>query len=78
MHTGSDILIIGGGIIGLATAIELKQRGAAVTVLTRDIQEAATQAAAGMLAPQAEELPVGPLRDLGLKSLSLYPDWIQK
>lgn len=78
MHTGSDILIIGGGIIGLATAIELKQRGATVTVLTRDTQEAATQAAAGMLAPQAEDLPAGPLHDLGFKSLSLYPNWIQK
>ncbi|NEP76520.1 glycine oxidase ThiO, partial [Okeania sp. SIO2G5] len=45
---------------------------------TRDTQEAATQAAAGMLAPQAEALPEGPFLDLGLKSLSLYPDWIQK
>lgn len=77
MHTGSDILILGGGVIGLAIAIELKQRGSNVTVLTRDSKEAATQAAAGMLAPQAEALPDGPFRDLGLKSLSLYPDWIQ-
>ena len=77
MHTGSDILILGGGVIGLAIAIELKQRGSNVTVITRDIQEAATQAAAGMLAPQAEALPEGSFRDLGLKSLSLYPDWIQ-
>ena len=77
MKTGSDILIIGGGIIGLAIAIELRQRGSSVTVLTRDTREAATQAAAGMLAPQAETLPDGPFRELGLKSLSLYPNWIQ-
>ena len=75
MHKGSDILILGGGVIGLAIAIELKQRGSNVTVITRDTQEAATQAAAGMLAPQSEALPEGPFRDLGLKSLSLYPEW---
>ncbi|NET47937.1 MAG: glycine oxidase ThiO [Merismopedia sp. SIO2A8] len=77
MTTGSDILIIGGGVIGLAIAIELTQCGSSVTVLTRDRKEAATQAAAGMLAPQAEALPPGPLLDLGLKSLSLYPNWVQ-
>jgi thiazole synthase len=57
MNTASDILIIGGGVIGLAIAIELKLRGATVTVLSRDFAEAATHAAAGMLAPQAEAIP---------------------
>lgn len=78
MNQAHDILIIGGGIIGLAIAIELKLRGATVTVLSRDFQQAATHAAAGMLAPNAEDMPPGPLRDLCLKSLSLYPDWISK
>ncbi|NEN95529.1 MAG: FAD-dependent oxidoreductase, partial [Moorea sp. SIO3I7] len=32
MKAASDILIIGGGIIGLAIAVELKRRGATVTV----------------------------------------------
>jgi thiazole synthase len=78
MKTASDILVIGGGVIGLAIAIELRLRGAAVTVLSRDTQQAATQAAAGMLAPQAEGIPPGAMLELCLKSRSLYPDWVRK
>ena len=73
-----ETLIIGGGIIGLAIAIELKSQGARVTILCRDFAEAATHAAAGMLAPQAEEIPPSPMLDLCLESRSLYPDWIRK
>jgi len=78
MHPTSDIAIIGGGVIGLAIAIDLKLRGASVTVLSRDFQQAASHAAAGMLAPRAEAIPDSPMLDLCLKSLSLYPDWISK
>ena len=78
MNAASDILIIGGGIIGLAIALELKIRGAAVTVLTRDFKEASTLAAAGMLAPGAEQIPPSPMLDLCLRSRSLYPEWISK
>ncbi len=74
----SDVLIVGGGIIGLAIALELRQRGASVTVLSRDFSQAASHAAAGMLAPQAEGLPPGPMLDLALASLALYPAWVNK
>ena len=74
----SDVLIIGGGAIGLATALELSLRGVSVTVLSRNFQEAALHAAAGMLAPQAEGLLPGPMLDLCLCSRSLYPDWTKK
>lgn len=76
--TTSDILIIGGGVVGLAIAVELKLRGASVTVLCRDFRVAASHAAAGMLAPQAEAVPIGAMRDLCLRSRSLYPEWIDK
>ncbi len=78
IRTSSDILIIGGGIIGLAIALELRLRGARVTVLTRHRPSAATRAAAGMLAPHAEHLPPGALLHLGRKSLALYPEWVQR
>lgn len=78
MNILNDILIIGGGIIGLSVAIELKLRGATVTVLTRDFSEAAAHAAAGMLAPQAEQIPPSPMLDLCLRSRALYPDWTRK
>ncbi|NJN91249.1 MAG: FAD-binding oxidoreductase, partial [Leptolyngbyaceae cyanobacterium SL_5_14] len=78
MSTTTDILIIGGGVVGLAIAIELKLRGAAVTVLSRNFAEAATHAAAGMLAPQAEAIANPALLELCLKSRMLYPDWVKK
>ncbi|MBW4565465.1 MAG: glycine oxidase ThiO [Mojavia pulchra JT2-VF2] len=74
----SDILIIGGGVIGLAIAVELKLRGANVTVLCRDFQSAASHAAAGMLAPDAENIPNEAMLSLCRRSHSLYPDWTHK
>jgi thiazole synthase len=78
MNATSEIIIIGGGIIGLAIAVDLKLRGSTVTVLSRDFQQAASHAAAGMLAPSAEEIPPGPMLDLCLKSRWLYPEWVRK
>ena len=74
----SDILIIGGGVIGLATAIELKLRGANVTVISRNQKAAAAIAAAGMLAPSAEGIADKAMLELCNRSLYLYPDWTQK
>ncbi|WP_444980582.1 glycine oxidase ThiO [Microseira wollei] len=74
----SDILIVGGGIIGLSLAVELRLLGSTVTVISRDSQPAATMAAAGMLAPEAEGLPAGPMLDLALTSRALYPEWTRK
>ncbi|MFM7599948.1 MAG: glycine oxidase ThiO [Pseudanabaena sp.] len=72
----TDVLIIGGGIIGLATAISLSQKGAKVTVVERDLcGRGATWAAAGMLAPEAERLE-GDLLEFGIRSREMYPQWI--
>ncbi len=78
MEETKEIIIIGGGVIGLAIAIELKRRGAEVRVISRDGQQAASYAAAGMLAPRAENITVAPMLELCLKSRWLYPEWIRK
>ena len=74
----SDILIIGGGVIGLAIAIELKLRGAKVTAISRNRKAAAATAAAGMLAPSAEGIANTAMLELCNHSLYLYPDWTRK
>ncbi len=74
----SEITIVGGGIIGLATAIELRLLGAEVRVLSADFKTAAAHAAAGMLAPQAEQIPPGAMLDLCLASRALYPEWVEQ
>jgi glycine oxidase ThiO len=78
MQFGSEIIVIGGGVIGLATAVELSLKGAEVTVLSKDFKAAAGHAAAGMLAPQAERISAGSMLDLCLTSRDLYPEWVRK
>lgn len=74
VHSG-DVLVVGGGLAGLSTALELAQRGAKVMVVSRDGQESASLAAGGMLAPQAERLTAGAYLDLCLQSRNMYPEW---
>ena len=69
------VLILGGGLIGLAIAHQLARRGQAVTVLSRRRSEAAGFVAAGMLAPHAEALG-GDLLALGQASLARIPAWV--
>jgi glycine oxidase ThiO len=78
MQSAREIIVIGGGVIGLATAIELRLLGAEVTIICQDFQAAAGHAAAGMLAPQAEQIPIGAMLDLCLASRELYPEWVSK
>ncbi len=78
MSAVAEVLILGGGGVGLAIALELRSRGAKVSVVCRDFEESASLAAAGMLAPQAEGLPAGAMRDLCIRSRDLYPTWIPK
>jgi glycine oxidase len=71
----SPVLILGGGLMGLAVAHELARRGRAVEVLSRRRSEAAGFVAAGMLAPHAEGLS-GALLQLGQLSLERVPAWV--
>jgi len=51
----ADVAVVGGGVIGLATAWRARQRGLEVVVLDRgDLGAGTSRAAAGMLAPVAE------------------------
>ncbi|MTV24183.1 glycine oxidase ThiO [Nitriliruptoraceae bacterium ZYF776] len=49
-----DVVVVGGGIVGLACAWRAARRGAAVTVVDPAPGEGASHAAAGMLAPATE------------------------
>ena len=73
----AQVLVVGGGVIGLAVAWRARARGMAVTVLERDATGRATsRVAAGMLAPVAEaEFGEAGRRvlELGLRSAELWP-----
>ena len=71
-----DVLVVGGGIIGLACARELARAGKRVEVLERKRAGAeASIAAAGMLAPLAEVPQPGPFLDACRASRDLWPGW---
>jgi glycine oxidase len=71
-----DVIIVGGGVIGLSVARELAISGRSVLVLDRgNSTDATSWAAAGMLAPQSEADVPNPLFDLCLASARLYRDW---
>ena len=75
IHHSERILILGGGLMGLAIAHQLARRDQNVTVLSRRRSEAAGFVAAGMLAPHAEGLEAALLR-LGQLSLSRVASWV--
>ncbi|NED77374.1 FAD-dependent oxidoreductase, partial [Streptomyces sp. SID9944] len=72
----SDVLVLGGGIIGLVTAWRAAQRGLATAVVDPEPGGGAAQVAAGMLAA-VTELHYGEqtLLGLNLASARRYPDF---
>jgi glycine oxidase len=75
--THPDVLILGGGIIGLACARELALRGLRVEIIERLPAGAeASMAAAGMLAPLTEATDPGPFLDACRSSLALWGPWV--
>ncbi|MEU8269228.1 glycine oxidase ThiO [Sphaerisporangium sp. NPDC049002] len=74
MDTHADVVVVGGGVIGLSVAWRAAQRGHAVTVVDPAPGSGASHAAAGMLAPVSEvTYTEEPLLRLGLASLARWP-----
>lgn len=68
-----NVIVVGGGVIGCATAWELARAGCAVTLLERATPGSeASGAAAGLLAPLGES-SARAFRDLAVASWRLYP-----
>ena len=72
-----DVIIVGGGIIGVSLALELRQQGEKVIVLDRsEPGKEATYASAGMLGwTEITDPPA--LRSLAEASARLFPDFVQ-
>jgi glycine oxidase len=74
--TDLDVLVIGAGVMGCATAFALARRGARVVVLERSVPGAeASSAAAGMLGAQVESHAPGPFASLCVASRERFAGW---
>lgn len=73
-----DVIIVGGGIIGLSLSIELNKRGAKVLVVERgEPGREASHAAGGMLVDSLLETPPA-LQALATASASLYAEFVHE
>jgi len=73
-----DVIIVGGGIIGLSLSIALRKRGAAVLVIDRgEPGREASHAAGGMLVDCPLETPAA-LQPLATASARMYPEFVRE
>jgi glycine oxidase len=74
----ADVAVVGGGVAGLAAARELGREGLSVVVFdAAHRRPPASNAAAGMLAPQAEADRADELFDLLCASRDMYPEFAE-
>jgi len=73
-----DVIVVGGGIIGLSLSRELRKQGASVLVVERgEPGREASHAAGGMLANCGDETP-GVLQGLATASAEMYPEFVHE
>ncbi|TXT35825.1 MAG: glycine oxidase [Planctomycetota bacterium] len=74
-----DIVLIGGGVIGLSIAYELATRGASVRVLDQgQLGQESSWAGAGMITPANPSGAKSPETRLRAESFVRWPDWIAR
>jgi glycine oxidase len=79
MSSGSDAVIVGGGVIGLSSAWEAATRGLSVSVVDPAPGRGASWVAAGMLAPVTEtSFGEGPLVALLVEAAARWPAFAER
>jgi glycine oxidase len=73
----SDVVVVGGGLIGAACALAIARRGASVRLITDGRPGIASTAAAGIFAPSIEQ-PDGLAREFGFAARDRYPSFLDE
>ncbi|MET7655212.1 MULTISPECIES: FAD-dependent oxidoreductase [unclassified Streptomyces] len=74
----SDVIVVGGGVVGLTTAVVLAERGLRVRVWTREPAERTTSAVAGALWWPYHVEPITRARAWALRSLEVYEELAER
>ncbi|MGH9764811.1 MAG: NAD(P)/FAD-dependent oxidoreductase, partial [Blastocatellia bacterium] len=75
----TDVLVIGGGVIGCSIALRLAEARVKVTLVERNtIGREASWAAAGMLSAQTHAAENGAFFELGLRSRGMYKEFANR
>lgn len=74
----NDLVVIGGGVIGLSLAYEMSGRGAKVSVVDVSQPGQASRAGAGILVPTNERTAIHPLEKIRGLSSRLHAQWSQQ
>jgi glycine/D-amino acid oxidase-like deaminating enzyme len=75
MTTVPDLVVLGGGIVGLTSALAAAERGMRVTLIDQQRPGASSRAAAGILAPSVDGLPRSIL-PAAVEARDFYPDFL--
>ena len=73
----ADVIVVGGGIIGLCAATSIARRGLSVTLVSEPRRGESSVAAAGMLAPSVEK-STGPAHKFAVSGRDLYPSYLEE
>jgi D-amino-acid dehydrogenase len=78
MKPGFDAAVIGGGLMGMATAYHLVRAGARTLLVDRGDVGRATDAGAGILSPETNSRDPDAWFDLAIRSVEYYPTLIEQ
>ena len=72
----ADVVVVGGGLVGLAAAAAIAEKGMNITLVGEHRPGEASPAAAGMLAPSVERA-AGPAHDFAVAARDRYPGYVE-
>src|SRR4051812_49285370 len=77
-HTGFDVAVIGGGLLGTATAYHLVSAGARTLLVDRADAGRATDAGAGIISPETNSRDADAWFHLAAEAADYYPALIER
>ena len=73
-----DVIVVGGGIVGMSTAYHLVCAGARTLLIDREDRGRATDAGAGILSPETNSRDPDAWFDFAVAAVGYYPTLVQR